>query len=215
MANFTIDQLPALAGTPPINANYIVSVGGGTFRVTGEQLAAAFGGSGGGSGGVTTVQPGLGIAVDDTDPSAPVVSTLLEQGTNVTIVPGTAPNSLRISAASGGGGGSGKMQLSQIAKVGSSPQTVSAAEVDATANTPFIITNAAELNFDLDGLNGLFVVYFVAYVACTVGTSSGARIIDKAGSAVATIACAQYETIEMALVGDGSTNWSIQVLNRY
>ncbi len=192
MANLNIAQLPVLSGLPSDDARFIVQQGSGTFQVTGEQLRAAYGGASGGSGGVQSVQAGSGIAVDDTDPANPIVS-----------------------ATGGGGGGGGPQQVSQIAKVGASPQLVIGAEISGSANTPLIVTNAAALNFDLTDLNGFYVAYFVAYAACTIGTPSGARIIDKAGSAVATIACAQFETIQFLLAGDGSSNYSIQVLNRY
>lgn len=215
MANLNIAQLPVLSGLPSDDARFIVQQGSGTFQVTGEQLRAAYGGASGGSGGVQSVQAGSGIAVDDTDPENPVVGTLLEAGTNVTIVAGSAPNSLRISASGGGGGGGGPQQVSQIAKVGASPQLVIGEEISGSANTPLIVTNAAALNFDLTDLVGFYVAYFVAYAACTIGTPTGAKIIDKSGSAVATIACAQFETIQFLLAGDGSSNFSIQVLNRY
>lgn len=214
MANLNIAQLPVLSGVPSDDARFIVQQGSGTFQVTGEQLRAAYGGSGGGGGGIEAVQPGQGIAVDATDPANPVVSALLEAGTNVTITPGTAPNSLRISASGGGGGGGGKVQYTPVLKVGAG-QSLSAAEVTDAALTPFINTNASNIDMLLGGINGVYLLVFLTVGApCTLTNPTGANMFDQGTTALSVINIAANECVQMIVNGDGSS-WSGNVITRY
>lgn len=214
MANLNIAQLPVLSGVPSDDARFIVQQGSGTFQVTGEQLRAAYGGSGGGGGGIEAVQPGQGIAVDDTDPANPVVSALLEAGTNVTIVPGSAPNSLRISASGGGGGGGGPAQFTPVLKVGAG-QSLSAAEVSGSAFTPFINTNASNIDMLLTGINGVYLLVFLTVGApCTLTNPTGANMFDQGTTALSVINIAANECVQMIVNGDGSS-WSGNVITRY
>lgn len=214
MSNLNIAQLPVLSGVPSDDARFIVQQGSGTFQVTGEQLRAAYGGSGGGGGGIASVQPGQGIAVDDTDPANPVVATLLEAGSNVTIVPGTEPGSLRISASGGGGGGGGKTEYTPILKVGAG-LSLTAAEVTDSALTPFINTNASNIDMLLTGINGVFLLVFLTVGApCTLTNPTGANMFDQSTSAQSVITIAANEVVQMIVNGDG-TNWSGNVITRY
>lgn len=214
MANLNIAQLPVLSGVPSDDARFIVQQGSGTFQVTGEQLRAAYGGSGGGGGGIEAVQPGQGIAVDATDPANPVVSALLEAGTNVTIVPGSAPNSLRISASGGGGGGGGPAQFTPVLKVGAG-QSLSAAEVSGSAFTPFINTNASNIDMLLTGINGVYLLVFLTVGApCTLTNPTGANMFDQGTTALSVINIAANECVQMIVNGDGSS-WSGNVITRY
>lgn len=169
MANLEINQLPSLVGNPPDTALFIVQNGAGTFQVTGAQLRAAYGGSGGGGGGIASVQPGSGIAVDETDPANPIVSALLEAGSNVTIVPGTAPGSLRISSTGGGGGGGNVVPL-----LATSAVTLTAADLA----TPYWIAclGAIAVNLPADAPDGAHVV---------ISALSGAVTINSAGASIA------------------------------
>lgn len=214
MANLNIAQLPVLSGVPSDDARFIVQQGSGTFQVTGEQLRTAYGGSGGGGGGIEAVQPGQGIAVDATDPANPVVSALLEAGTNVTIVPGSAPNSLRISASGGGGGGGGPAQFTPVLKVGAG-QSLSAAEVSGSAFTPFINTNASNIDMLLTGINGVYLLVFLTVGApCTLTNPTGANMFDQGTTALSVINIAANECVQMIVNGDGSS-WSGNVITRY
>lgn len=214
MANLNIAQLPVLSGVPSDDARFIVQQGSGTFQVTCEQLRAAYGGASGGSGGVQSVQAGSGIAVDDTDPDNPVVAALLEAGSNVTITPGTEPGSLRISASGGGGGGGGKVQYTPVLKVGAG-QSLSAAEVTDAALTPFINTNASNIDMLLTGINGVYLLVFLTVGApCTLTNPTGANMFDQGTSALSVINIAANECIQMIVNGDG-TSWSGNVITRY
>lgn len=215
MANLNIAQLPVLSGLPSDDARFIVQQGSGTFQVTGEQLRAAYGGASGGPGGVQSVQAGSGIAVDDTDPENPVVAALLEQGANVTITPGTAPGSLRISASGGGGGGGGgKTEYTPILKVGAG-LSLTAAEVTDSALTPFINTNASNIDMLLTGINGVYLLVFLTVGApCTLTNPTGSNMFDQSTSAQSVITIAANEVVQMIVNGDG-TNWSGNVITRY
>lgn len=168
MANLNINQLPMLVGNPPDDAVFIVQTGAGTFQVTGAQLRAAYGGSGGGGGGIAAIQPGSGIAVDDTDPANPIVSALLEAGTNVTIVPGSLPNSLKISSTGGGGGGGGGNVVPILA---SAPVTLTAADLA----TPYWIAclGALAVNLPTDAPDGAHVVISALSGAVTINCTGG------------------------------------------
>lgn len=214
MANLNISDLPPLSGFPDDDALLIVQQGAGTFRVTGAQLRAAYGGSGGGSGGITDIQPGQGIAVDETDPAIPVVSANLEAGANVTFTAGAAPNSIRISASGGGGGGSGQVTFVQIAKVAPG-STLTGAEVNTAGATPFVISNQANLDLLLDDMVGTFLVVFRAFGApLTLTNPTGANMFDQGSSALSAINLVADETVQMIMAGDG-VNWSGYVLTRY
>lgn len=168
MANLEINQLPSLVGNPPDTALFIVQNGAGTFQVTGAQLRAAYGGGGGGGGGIAAIQPGSGIAVDETDPANPIVSALLEAGTNVTIVPGSLPNSLRINSTGGGGGGGGGNVVPILA---SAPVTLTAADLA----TPYWIACLGALSVDLptDAPDGAHVVISALSGAVTINCTGG------------------------------------------
>lgn len=191
MSNINIAQLPTLTGIPSDDARFIVQQGAGTFQVTGAQLRAAYGGASGGSGGVQSVQAGTGIAVDDTDPANPIVS-----------------------ATGGGGGGGGKVQYVPILKVGTG-QSLSATEVTNAALTPFINTNASNIDMLLTGINGVYLLTFLTVGApCTLTNPTGANMFDRSTSALSVINIAANECIQMIVNGDG-TNWSGNVITRY
>lgn len=59
----------------------------------------------GSSAAVQSISAGTGIGVDSSSPAEPEVSLLLEAGSNVELVPGSAPNSIKINATGGSGGG--------------------------------------------------------------------------------------------------------------
>lgn len=204
MANLNINQLPMLVGNPPDDAVFIVQTGAGTFQVTGAQLRAAYGGSGGGGGGIAAIQPGSGIAVDETDPANPIVSTLLEAGTNVTIVPGSLPNSLRISASGGGGGGGGNV----TPVLASAPVTLTAADLAG----PYWIAclGALAVNLPADAPDGAHVVISALSGAVTINCTGGqiAFSPDTSHQGVDTVVMPTgWVTHLYKITSSGSTLW--------
>jgi len=143
--------------------------------------------------GVQSIVAGTNVTVDNTDPANPIVS-----------------------ASGGGGGGGGKVQYTQIIKPGAG-QTISGGDISGAAFTPFFAATGAALDLDFSTLNGLYLILFQSYNAAgsTLNSVGGAWIIDQSGSAVGSIATAQFEVLEIMAVGDGAGNSSAQVLNRY
>lgn len=150
-------------------------------------------------------------------PNPPPVPGVLEvvAGTNVT-VDNTDPERPIVSASGGGGGGGGKVQYTQVAKIGAG-QTISGADIDAAAFVPFFVATGASLDMDFSTLNGTYLILFMSYASggSTLNSLGGAWIIDKSGSAVSSISCAQFETVQMLAVGDGAGNSTAQVIARY
>lgn len=191
MANLNISQLPALTGIPEDNALFIMQAGASTFRVTGLQLRQAYGGGGGGSGGVQSVQPGTGIAVDNTDPANPIVS-----------------------ATGGGGGGNGTVQFVQVGKL-SPGATLTGAEIMGAGATPFVLSNQEQIELLLNDLNGSYLVVFRAFLnPLTLLNPSGSNIFDQSGTPVSQIVVAPNQLVQMILTGGGGS-WSGYVLTRY
>lgn len=145
---------------------------------------------GGGGGGIESIVPGTGISVDDTDPANPVVS------------------------ATGGGGG-GKAQYTQLVKIGAG-QSFTLTELDAAAFTPWIVTNAS--NIDLTGFDPLVGNYLLTVTTlgapCTLTNPTGSNLFDKTSTPASSISIAADETVDLIIAGDGS-NWTGYVVGRY
>lgn len=151
-------------------------------------------------------------------PSPPPVPGVLEvvAGTNVT-VDNTDPERPIVSATGGGGGGGGKVQYTSILKTSAGAQ-ITGADIDGAAFTPFVLTTQAAVTL-VPGtvINGNFLCLFQSYAAggSTISCDSGAYILDKSGSAVGSITCPQFETVQLMFQGDGAGNNSVQVIGRY
>lgn len=140
--------------------------------------------------GVLEVVAGTNVTVDNTDPQRPIVN------------------------ATGGGGG--KVQYTQVAKFGAG-QSITGVDINAAAFTPFFVATGASLDLDFSTLNGTYLILFQSYASggSTLNSLGGSWIIDRSGSAVGSITCAQFEVVQMLAVGDGAGNSTAQVISRY
>lgn len=147
-----------------------------------------------GGGGIQSIVAGTNITVDNTDPANPVVS-----------------------ASGGGGGGGGKVQYTSILKTSAGAQ-ITGADISGAAFTPFVLTTQAAVTLvPGSAINGNFLCLFQSYAGggTTISCDSGAYILDKSGSAVGSIACPQFETVQLMFQGDGAGNNTVQVIDRY